>query len=85
MFNLATLAQIKAKLIERGKPADAVKVAIFATQEFPEHSDSWYHLGEAYLHNGNREQAAQSIRRSLALHPAHPDAIRLLQQVDSPD
>jgi predicted Zn-dependent protease len=83
LFDLTTLAEIKAKLLERGKPADALKVAIFATQEFPHHSDSWYHLGETYLHIGDKKQALESIRRSLALAPAHPETIRLLQQVES--
>lgn len=85
MFDVISLASIKTKLLERGKTDAALKVAIFATQEFPDEHTSWYHLGEAYLHTGDRHRAIESLRRSLAIAPANPAALNLLRSAETHD
>jgi tetratricopeptide (TPR) repeat protein len=82
LFSLTTLADIKTKLIHRGKTAEAVKIAVFATQEFPESPSAWYHLGDACLRNGDRERARAAVERSLLLKPHDSLAIALLTSLE---
>jgi len=52
-----------------GRYSDAIAVLKRALQQFPKDSDLYYILGCAYDHQGNRQQAVVSYRRSLELEP----------------
>lgn len=82
MFTLTTLADIKSKLLSQGKTAEAVKIAVFATQEFPDSSHSWFHLGEARYRHGDAAGAREALWRCLALSPQNGPALSLLDQID---
>jgi predicted Zn-dependent protease len=83
VFSLTTLTDIKTKLLNRGKTAEAVKIAVFATQEFPESPTAWYHLGDAHFQNGDRDRARAALERSLAFEPRDSAAMTLLKSLDA--
>lgn len=69
-----------------GKVADAVKVLEPVVAAFPSIPMPHYHLGAAYLANGQRDEARAQLRQ--ALEPRVPfagvdDAKKLLQQLES--
>lgn len=62
--------------------AQAINVFIFATKMYPESSNIFDSLGEAYLYVGNNRLAVENFKRSLALNPQNQNAVNRLRELD---
>jgi len=60
-------------------------IALFAlnTHFFPESSNVYDSLGEAYMDAGNKEEAIKNYERSLELNPANTNAVNMLKKLKS--
>lgn len=70
-------------LLLKNRVKDSVAFLKFATEEYPESSNTFDSYAEALLKDGQREKAIQMYRRSLALNPANSNAdaqLKLLGQ-----
>jgi CubicO group peptidase (beta-lactamase class C family) len=64
--------------LRRGDVATAVRLFELNVERFPQASNPYDSLGEAYLEAGERERAIANYRKSLELNPANDNARRIL-------
>ncbi len=72
------------ELINQNKTARAVEVFRLNTLAYPDDANSFDSLGEAYLRNGDRESAIETLRQALALNPrpqVKANSIKLLREL----
>lgn len=69
------------QLLQRGMVAEAIAVFELNVEVFPESSNPYDSLGEAYLAAGDRARAIASYRRSLELDPGNANAILTLERL----
>lgn len=65
-------------LLEQGKPGQAAKCYLQATQLNPNGAGAFIKLGQALSEQGRHAEAHSSLERALLLDPASPDACYLL-------
>ncbi|PKV51302.1 tetratricopeptide repeat protein [Aquimarina sp. MAR_2010_214] len=62
------------QLLDKGKIKDAIKIFELLVAEFPNSSNPYDSLGEAYYADGNKELAVQNYEKSLKLNPKNINA-----------
>jgi len=67
--------------MEMGDPEGAVEVCKLNVELFPESSNPYDSLGEAYMTAGETALAIQSYAKSLELNPDNTHAVRQLMQL----
>jgi CubicO group peptidase (beta-lactamase class C family) len=72
------------RLLEAGRPADAIALFTLNVEMFPKGADAHYLLGEAHEASGDTARALASYRRSLELKPGSPHAARALLRLEKP-
>jgi hypothetical protein len=65
------------------KTALAISVLKFNTEKFPESSNVWDSLGEAYMINGDKELAISNYKKSLELNPENENAKQMIAKMQS--
>lgn len=80
-FNEGQLNALGYDLLSAGRLTDAVAVFELNVAEYPDASNPWDSLGEAYMMNGDREKAIESYQRSLALDPTNENAVAMLHRL----
>jgi tetratricopeptide (TPR) repeat protein len=73
------------EILEAGHAADAVVVFRLNAEQFPESSNVWDSLGEAYAAAGDREQAIASFAKAVELEPRNRHAAEQLEGLRSGD
>ncbi|MFH0761237.1 MAG: tetratricopeptide repeat protein [Bacteroidota bacterium] len=68
-------------LIENNNIEKAIELFCFMVEEFPQSSNAYYCLGEAYWKNGQKELAKKNYEKSLELNPRNGKAVRILEQL----
>jgi cytochrome c-type biogenesis protein CcmH/NrfG len=68
-------------LAERDRLAEAIAVFLLNTELFPESSNTWDSLGEAYMEAGETELAIANYEKSLALDPTNSNAATMLERL----
>lgn len=58
----------------------AINIFKLNTKLFPNSANVYDSLGEAYLENGNKEQAIFHYKKSLALNPNNENAKEILEE-----
>jgi hypothetical protein len=79
-------AQINAlgyRLLNNSKSREAVEVMKINAELYPESSNVYDSLGEAYMNNGDRELAITNYRKSLELDPKNSNATEMLRKLES--
>ncbi|MBX7174603.1 MAG: tetratricopeptide repeat protein [Pyrinomonadaceae bacterium] len=61
---------------------DAIAAGEAWVKDYPKSSSAYETLGKAYLENGNKELAINSLKKSIELNPENPRAKELLKQVE---
>ena len=65
---------------------DAIEVFKQNVEDFPQSSNVYDSLGEAYMRDGNKELAIKNYQRSIELDPANTNAIETLKKLkETPD
>ena len=69
----------------RKRQDDAIRVFEMNVRAYPDSFNVYDSLGEAWLKAGNKEKAAENLKKSLALNPENKHAAELLDQLGSDD
>ena len=77
--NVASLSPSQAQAdtlledFQNGRFGEAEKLAIFMTQEFPQHEFAWKVLGALLGQTGRKSEAADAMQKSVQLQPIDPE------------
>lgn len=79
--NEGTLNGLGYRLLFSGKEADAVQVFQKNVQVYPQSSNMYDSLGEAYMKTGQKDLAIQNYEKSLQLDPKNTNAVEKLKEL----
>lgn len=79
--NEGTLNELGYRLLFGGKEMDAIQVFQKNLQQYPQSSDVYDSLGEAYMKTGRKDLAIQNYQKSLELDPKNQDAVEQLKKL----
>lgn len=65
-----------------GRPADAVECLRAAQQRGPANPEFLFHLADAELRAGRRDEARATARRALQLQPGHAPSLALMERLE---
>ena len=69
------------KLLDQEKIKDAIEIFKMNVKLYPESSNVYDSLGEAYMKNGDKEFAMENFQKSLELDPNNENAIQMLKKL----
>jgi tetratricopeptide (TPR) repeat protein len=72
------------QLLRTNKFAEAVRIFQLNVEAYPQSSNVYDSLGEAYMDDGNRSEAIANYRRSLQLNPKNGNGLKMLQKLSAP-
>jgi CubicO group peptidase (beta-lactamase class C family) len=76
-----TLNSLGYHLLYGGMEQDGVKIFEKNVEEYPQSSNVYDSLGEAYMKTGQKDLAIQNYEKSLQLNPKNDNAVRQLKQL----
>ncbi len=76
-----TLNALGYTLLFSGQPQDAITVFQRNVQEYPESSNVYDSLGEAYMKTGQKDLTIQNYEKSLQLDPKNQNAVEMLKKL----
>lgn len=68
-------------LLRRDRVQDAIAIFALNVEEYPDSSNPYDSLGEAYMIAGERERAIENYEKSLELDPANDNARQMLERL----
>jgi pimeloyl-ACP methyl ester carboxylesterase len=68
--------------LRRGQVEEAIKLFKLNVQRYPQSSNVYDSLGEAYMNAGNKKEAVVNYKKSLALDPANTNAEKMLKKLN---
>lgn len=80
-FDQWELNRLGYALLREDRIQDAIAIFELNVEEYPEASNPWDSLGEAYMVAGDRDRAIEHYRKSLELDPNNENAIRMLERL----
>jgi Flp pilus assembly protein TadD len=72
------------QLLRASQFRDAVRIFQLNVEAYPQSSNTYDSLGEAYMDDGDKPQAIANYRKSLALNPKNRNAVKMLQKLNAP-
>lgn len=63
---------------------EAIRIFQLNVEAYPQSSNTYDSLGEAYMDDGNKAQAIANYRKSLELNPKNGNAVKMLQKLNAP-
>lgn len=72
------------QLIQAKKFNEAIRIFQLNVEAYPQSSNVYDSLGEAYMDNGNKPQAISNYQKSLELNPKNGNAVKMLQKLNAP-
>lgn len=84
-FGEAELNALGYRLLEGGRADDAVEIFRLNVEMFPNASNPYDSLGEAYLKQGKPDLAEQNYKRALELDPGNENAAAMLERIRKPN
>lgn len=73
------------QLIQAKKFHEAIRVFQLNLEAYPQSSNVYDSLAEAYMDNGDKPEAIANYQKSLQLNPKNRNAVSMLQKLNSPD
>lgn len=80
-FRESRLNQLGYAALQHGKKAEAIAIFALNAKQFPQSSNVWDSLAEAYMMAGDKEQAIANYRKALERDPANKNAAEKLRQL----
>lgn len=80
-FEEGQLNDLGYRLMARGKLKEAIRVLQLNVEAYPQSSNVYDSLGEAYMKNGDRELAIENYEKSLKLDAANQNAVEMLKKL----
>jgi hypothetical protein len=72
------------QLIRANKSKEAIRIFQLNVEAYPQSSNVYDSLGEAYMNDGDKPQAIANYQKSLELNPKNRNAILMLQKLNAP-
>lgn len=83
-FDEGELNALGYRLIRANKFKDAIRILQLNAEVYPQSSNVYDSLGEAYMDDGNKPLAIANYRKSLDLNPKNGGAVTMLQKLGAP-
>ena len=83
-FAEAELNNLGYLLMRAGKVKDAVEIFKLNVEAYPQASNPYDSLGEAYMNMNERELAISNYKKSLELNPKNTNAVEMLKRLQNP-
>jgi uncharacterized membrane protein len=83
-FDEAELNALGYQLIGAHKLKEAIRILQLNVEAYPQSSNVYDSLGEAYMDDGNKPQAIANYKKSLRLNPKNRGAVVMLQKLNAP-
>lgn len=83
-FDEGELNALGYQLIRAKKFKESIRILQLNVEAYPQSSNTYDSLGEAYLDDGNQAQAIANYQKSLQLNPKNRNAILVLQKLNAP-
>lgn len=77
-FSEGELERVGYQLLEMKKVGEAIEIFKLNVEAYPQDSDTYDSLGEAYVAHGDKELAAANYKKSLELDPKNTNATAML-------
>jgi CubicO group peptidase (beta-lactamase class C family) len=81
-FDEVALNQLGYMLLEKGRNADAIAIFKLNVEEYPKSGSVYDSLAEAYVKDGQKQQAITNYRKSLELDPKNQNAADKLKELE---
>ena len=72
------------RLIQGKKYKEAIRIFQLNSKAYPQSSNVYDSLGEAYMDDGDKPRAIANYQKSLALNPKNGNAVVMLQKLHEP-
>ncbi|HEV8158287.1 MAG TPA: DUF3471 domain-containing protein, partial [Pyrinomonadaceae bacterium] len=83
-FNEAELNTLGYQLTSLKKIKDAIEIFKLNVEAYPQASNPYDSLGEAYMMSGNKELALKNYKKALELNPQNANAASIIKRLESP-
>ncbi len=83
IFSEGQLNNLGYQLMGKEKINDAIEIFKLNVEAYPEASNPYDSLGEAYMKNGNKELAIKNYKKSLELNPDNTNAVEMLKKIEN--
>ena len=81
IFSEGQLNNLGYQLMGKEKINDAIEIFKLNVEAYPEASNPYDSLGEAYMKNGNKELAIKNYKKSLELNPDNTNAVDMIKKM----
>ena len=71
------------RLMQMKRVKDAIEIFKLNVEMFPQGSNTYDSLGEAYMENGDKQLAIQNYKKSLELNPKNDNAVEKLKKLEA--
>jgi hypothetical protein len=72
------------QLLRTNKFKEAIRILQLNVEAYPQSSNVYDSLGEAYMDDGDKAQSIANYRKSLQLNPNNGNAVKMLKNLDAP-
>jgi uncharacterized membrane protein len=83
-FDEGQLNGLGYRLIHANKFKEAIRILQLNVEVYPQSSNVYDSLGEAYMDDGDKPQAIANYQKSLQLNPKNSGAVKMLQKLNAP-
>lgn len=83
-FDEGQLNALGYQLINAHKIKEAIRILQLNVEAYPQSSNVYDSLGEAYMDDGNKPLAIVNYQKSLQLNPKNSGAVKMLQKLNAP-
>jgi tetratricopeptide (TPR) repeat protein len=83
-FDEDVLNSLGYRLLNAKKFTDAIRIFQLNVEAYPQSSNVYDSLGEAYMDAGNKPLAIANYQKSLQLNPKNGGAVKMLQKLNAP-
>jgi tetratricopeptide (TPR) repeat protein len=83
-FDEGQLNGLGYRLVRANKFKEAIRILQLNVEAYPQSSNVYDSLGEAYMDDGNKPQAIANYQKSLRLNPKNGGAVLMLQKLNAP-
>jgi tetratricopeptide (TPR) repeat protein len=70
-------------LLSKGNAKSAIKLFLLNVEMYPNSFNTYDSLAEAYMKNGNKQEAIKNYKHSLQLNPENKNARNMLQNIET--
>ena len=81
VVNEAQMNRIGYNLLAMKRVKDAIEVFRLNVEDYPQSSNTYDSLGEAYMVNGDKDLAIKNYQRSIELNPENTNGVEMLKKL----